>query len=118
MVEREKVVRQMWDLYCHSSTIRLPWFWQEAFEAAYEDLTSEVPALRDAAVSEIAKMSIRSIDAEPVQSTVSYTHSVPHQVIICIFHFKFNASVNFGKSAMLMMLNRLWVFARFGHFHV
>ncbi|XP_059636741.1 uncharacterized protein LOC132278858 [Cornus florida] len=63
--EREKVVRQMWDVYTHSSTIRLPRFWQEAFEAAYEDLTSDVPVVREAAVSEIAKMSLWSVDVEP-----------------------------------------------------
>ncbi|XP_009364539.2 uncharacterized protein LOC103954431 [Pyrus x bretschneideri] len=72
--EREKVVRQMWDLYTQSSsssTSRLPLFWQEAFEAAYEHLSSDVAAVRDAAVSEIAKMSIRSIvlDPIPLQST-------------------------------------------------
>ncbi|KAA8537642.1 hypothetical protein F0562_027250 [Nyssa sinensis] len=63
--EREKAVRHMWDVYTHSSTIRLPRFWQEAFEAAYEDLTSDVPGVRNAAVSEIAKMSLRSVDVEP-----------------------------------------------------
>ncbi|XP_050157784.1 uncharacterized protein LOC126631698 [Malus sylvestris] len=72
--EREKVVRHMWDLYTQTtsiSTSRLPRFWQEAFEAAYEHLTSDVAAVRDAAVSEIAKMSIRSIvlDPFPLQST-------------------------------------------------
>nr|DAD40686.1 TPA_asm: hypothetical protein HUJ06_015009 [Nelumbo nucifera] len=69
--EREKVVRHMWDVYTHSRRIRLPRFWQEAFEAAYEDLTSDVPGVRDAAISEIAKMSVRSLDLEPppVQST-------------------------------------------------
>lgn len=63
----------MWDLYTHSSSIRLPHFWQEAFEAAYEHLASDVARIRDAAVSEIAKMSIRSVnmDPPPVQSTVS-----------------------------------------------
>uniref|UniRef100_A0A5B6ZG74 Uncharacterized protein n=1 Tax=Davidia involucrata TaxID=16924 RepID=A0A5B6ZG74_DAVIN len=69
--EREKLVRHMWDVYTHSTTIRLPRFWQEAFEAAYQDLTSDVPADRNAAVSEIAKMSLRSVDVDPppVQST-------------------------------------------------
>ncbi|XP_050129184.1 uncharacterized protein LOC126605791 [Malus sylvestris] len=72
--ERETVVRHMWDLYTQSSrtsTSRLPRFWQEAFEAAFEHLSSDVAAVRDAAVSEIAKMSIRSIvlDPIPLQST-------------------------------------------------
>lgn len=55
--EREKVVRHMWDVYTrsHSNSIGLPQFWLEAFEAAYEHLVSDVPAVRDAAVSEIAK---------------------------------------------------------------
>ncbi|CAJ2643086.1 unnamed protein product [Trifolium pratense] len=58
--EREKVVRHMWDVYTrsHSNYIGLPQFWLEAFEAAYEHLVSDVPAVRDAAVSEIAKMSL------------------------------------------------------------
>ncbi|KAF2302273.1 hypothetical protein GH714_033948 [Hevea brasiliensis] len=73
MEEREKVVKHMWDVYTNSRRIRLPRFWQEAFEAAYEELTSDVPGIRDAAISEIAKMSVRSVvlDPPPFQSTVS-----------------------------------------------
>ncbi|KAI8549696.1 hypothetical protein RHMOL_Rhmol06G0045100 [Rhododendron molle] len=69
--EREKLVRQMWDVYTHSKTTRLPSFWLEAFEAAYEELTSDVPDARNAAVSEIARMALRSTSFEPltVQST-------------------------------------------------
>lgn len=72
MEEREKVVKHMWDIYTNSRRIRLPRFWQEAFEAAFEDLTSDVPGVREEAISEIAKMSVRSIDLDPpsVQSTV------------------------------------------------
>ncbi|XP_065851170.1 uncharacterized protein [Euphorbia lathyris] len=71
MEEREKVVKHMWDVYTNSRRIRLPRFWQEAFEAAYEELTSDVSEIRDAAISEIAKMSVRSIvlDPYPIQST-------------------------------------------------
>lgn len=74
MEEREKVVRHMWDLYTHSSSTRLPRFWQEAFEAAYDHLISDVVGVREAAVSEIAKMSIRSVvvDPPPAQSAVSH----------------------------------------------
>ena len=78
--DREKVVRHLWDLYTQRqagsgrrSRTRLPRFWQEAFEAAYDPLSSDVPAVRNAAVSEIAKMSIRSInvvDPFPLQSKV------------------------------------------------
>lgn len=76
MEERENVVKHMWDIYTNSRRIRLPRFWQEAFEAAYEDLTSDVPGVREAAISEIAKMSVRSIDLDPppVQSTVRYRY--------------------------------------------
>lgn len=72
MEEREKVVKHMWDVYTNSRRIRLPRFWQEAFEAAYEDLTSDVPGVREAAITEIAKMSVRSfnLDPPPTQSTV------------------------------------------------
>ncbi|EOX91137.1 hypothetical protein QUC31_002962 [Theobroma cacao] len=71
MEEREKVVKHMWDVYTNSRRIRLPRFWQEAFEAAYEELTSDVPGVREAAITEIAKMSIRSVDLDPppIQST-------------------------------------------------
>ncbi|KAK9129913.1 hypothetical protein Sjap_010400 [Stephania japonica] len=69
--EREKVVKHMWDVYTHNRRIRLPRFWQEAFEAAYEDMTGDAPGVREAAISEIARMSMRSVDIEPppVQST-------------------------------------------------
>lgn len=72
MEEREKVVKHMWDVYTNSRRIRLPRFWEEAFEAAYEDLTSNVVGVREDAIAEIAKMSVRSIDLDPtpVQSTV------------------------------------------------
>ncbi|XP_027095025.1 uncharacterized protein [Coffea arabica] len=56
--EREKMVRRLWDVYTQSKTVKLPIFWREAFEAAYEDLISEVPRVRHAAISEIAKMSL------------------------------------------------------------
>ena len=55
----------MWDVYTQSKSIRLPKFWQEAFEAAYEHLTNDVQGVRDAAVSEIAKMSLISINIDP-----------------------------------------------------
>ncbi|KAF2324553.1 hypothetical protein GH714_015216 [Hevea brasiliensis] len=69
--EKEHLVRHMWDIYTHSSSTKLPRFWQEAFEAAYEALASDVTAIRDAAVSEIAKLSLRSFNPDPlpVQST-------------------------------------------------
>ena len=72
MEEREKVVKHMWDVYTNSRRIRLPRFWQEAFESAYEELTSDVPGVREAAITEIAKMSVRSVDLDPppIQSTV------------------------------------------------
>ncbi|KAL6012352.1 hypothetical protein ACLOJK_002839 [Asimina triloba] len=71
--EREKVVKHMWDVYINSRRIRLPRFWQEAFEAAYEELASDAPGVREAAISEIAKMSMRTIDLEPPprKSTIS-----------------------------------------------
>ena len=75
MEEREKVVKHMWDVYTNNRRIRLPRFWQEAFEAAYEELTSDVPGVREAAITEIAKMSVRSVDFDPpyIQSTVGFS---------------------------------------------
>lgn len=52
-------MRRMWDVYTHHSAAnRLPRFWSQAFEAAYEDLISENRGVREVAVSEIAKMSL------------------------------------------------------------
>ncbi|URD97591.1 hypothetical protein MUK42_31099 [Musa troglodytarum] len=65
--EREKVVRHMWDVYVHSRIARLPRFWQEAFEAAYEELAGDHPSSRAAAMSEIARMSMRMANPEPNQ---------------------------------------------------
>ncbi|KAL9384503.1 hypothetical protein Peur_021513 [Populus x canadensis] len=72
--EKKKLVWRMWDVYTHSSRgTRLPRFWERAFQAAYEALASDATAVRDAAVSEIAKLSISSTinldDPFPVQST-------------------------------------------------
>ncbi|KAM2145722.1 hypothetical protein ACFX1R_049247 [Malus domestica] len=55
----------------HTSMSRLPRFWQEAFEAAFEHLSSDVAAVRGAAISKITKMSICSIVLDPIslQST-------------------------------------------------
>ncbi|KAL2346332.1 hypothetical protein Fmac_000332 [Flemingia macrophylla] len=58
--EREKMVRHLWDVYSGKS-VGLPKFWWEAFEAAYEHLATDDPVVRDAAVSEIAKMSLLSL---------------------------------------------------------
>ncbi|CAN4083254.1 unnamed protein product [Withania somnifera] len=71
--EREKLVKHMWDVYTNSRGIKLPKFWQEAFEAAYEELTNDVPGVPEAAISEIAKMSVRHIPSEspPLRSSVS-----------------------------------------------
>ncbi|KAK6939451.1 Protein of unknown function DUF1195 [Dillenia turbinata] len=81
MEEREEITRQMWNVYTHSKSnnIKLPRFWQRAFEAAYLDLTSEDPSVKDAAVSEIAMMSMGSIDlidppSPPLQSTLKVIH--------------------------------------------
>ncbi|KAL1566557.1 hypothetical protein AAHA92_02157 [Salvia divinorum] len=65
MEEREKMVRHMWDVYSNSQRMKLAGFWQEAFVAAYEDLTSEVPEVREDAILEIARMSARYLDLTP-----------------------------------------------------
>ncbi|KAL3639204.1 hypothetical protein CASFOL_017111 [Castilleja foliolosa] len=66
------MVRQMWNAYKHSSIVRLPSFWRDAFGAAFQDLTSEVASVRNAALLEIAKMYFRShnlYDSPPLDST-------------------------------------------------
>lgn len=66
MEEREKLVRHMWDVYTSSNRrIRLAKFWEDAFKSAYEYMNSDSLGVREAAVSEIAKMSLRSIRLEP-----------------------------------------------------
>lgn len=60
--DREKLVRRMWDVYTHSKTIKLPRFWQRGFEAAYEEMTSDVSSVRNTAILEIAKMSMFSLN--------------------------------------------------------
>ncbi|PHT49918.1 hypothetical protein CQW23_09665 [Capsicum baccatum] len=64
MEEREKLVNHMWDVYTNSPRIRLPKFWQVAFEAAYEELNSDAAEVREAAISEISKMSLRLVHIE------------------------------------------------------
>ena len=72
------MVKRMWDVYTNSRRIKLPQFWQEAFVAAYEELTSDVPGVRDAAIGEIAKMSVQSInlDSNPSRSMVRILDSI------------------------------------------
>ncbi|GKB37120.1 DUF1195 domain-containing protein, partial [Tanacetum coccineum] len=62
--EREKMVRKFWNVYTHSKTTKLSRFWQAAFEAAYKHLAIDVARSRDAAISEIARMSLVSVDVE------------------------------------------------------
>lgn len=65
-------MRHMWDVYTNSHGVKLSGFWQEAFVAAYEDLTNEVPQVRDDAITEIAKMSVRyNVDPPPQYPSVS-----------------------------------------------
>lgn len=59
------MVRRMWDVYGRSGGIKVPRFWREAFEAAYEFLISDSAAVRNGAVSDIAKLSlVRSLKPE------------------------------------------------------
>jgi hypothetical protein len=65
MEEREKLVGRMCDMYTRTSDeVRLPRFWQEAFEAAYEELAGDDMQVRDAAISEIARMSAHRLELE------------------------------------------------------
>jgi Protein of unknown function (DUF1195) len=55
----------MWDAYMHSERGPLPSFWQEAFEAAYEDLSGDDEQARQKAILEIARMSLRMLNLDP-----------------------------------------------------
>jgi len=77
--EREKVVRRMWDVYTQSKSGRgsgLPRFWSDAFHAAYDHLVSDVQSVRDAAVSEIAKISLHSLPLHHLKS-----HSIVQNIM-------------------------------------
>ncbi|KQK15305.1 uncharacterized protein LOC112268725 [Brachypodium distachyon] len=70
MEEREKLVRQMWDLYTRTGDhVWLPRFWQEAFEAAYEELAGDDTPASDAAISEIARMSVHRPELEQARNS-------------------------------------------------
>lgn len=58
-------MRQMWNVYTHSRHIQLPVFWQKAFAASYDQMVSEDLEMSDAAVLEIAKMSMRVVELKP-----------------------------------------------------
>lgn len=85
--EREMVVRHMWDVYTHSRRIRFPRFWREAFEAAYEDLASDDAEVRDSAVREIARMSMRMVDLEPPPRKAMVTISLARPMLLLPFMF-------------------------------
>ncbi|GJR00250.1 DUF1195 domain-containing protein [Tanacetum coccineum] len=59
------MVRKFWNVYTYIKTTKLPRFWKESFEAAYKHLATDVAGSRDAAISEIARMSLVSVDVEP-----------------------------------------------------
>lgn len=87
------LVKHMWDVYTSNNRrIRLVKFWQNAFEAAYEELNSDEPEVREAAFSEIAKMSYRNIpfEAPPdFHSLVSCFLYVLHLDFVWCFMFFF-----------------------------
>lgn len=72
----------MWDVYIHGKKVRLPRFWQQAFKAAYEELMSDVVAVRDAAILEIAKMSISSINLDPPPAKPTVRVTKPYLMLI------------------------------------
>ncbi|KAK4781884.1 hypothetical protein SAY86_015986 [Trapa natans] len=77
--EREKVVRHMWEVYIHSSN-RLPRFWSEAFQAAYESLAGDVPSVHDAAISEIAKLSLNPTFSSDASAAAANSSETRHPV--------------------------------------
>lgn len=84
MDEREKMVRQMWNVYKHSSVTKLPSFWRDAFGAAYQDLTSEVTTVRNSALWEIAKMSFHFTgiyDSPPAESAARYANGFSETIL-------------------------------------
>lgn len=64
-------MKHMWDMYTNNQRTGLGGFWREAFVAAYEELTSEEPEVRDVAISEIARMSVRYVPLHSPLSMVS-----------------------------------------------
>lgn len=74
----------MWDAYINDRRIKLQPFWQAAFVAAYEDLSGDVAEVREAAISEIAKMSFYSTDIRLPDLEIESTVCVLVHVIIII----------------------------------
>eukprot|EP00249_Psilotum_nudum_P013136 c24171_g1_i1 orf=945-1433(-) len=65
MDTREKIVSQMWEKYQRNPRLKLSSFWQDAFEAGYEELESEIPTIRQMAIAEIARLSAYAFDLVP-----------------------------------------------------
>lgn len=84
MEEREKLVKHMWDVFMNSKRVALPNFWKDAFVAAYEDLISDLPEVREAAITEIARMSIHydKILSKPVHSSSSLIGLIFNSLIV------------------------------------
>ncbi|KAG4934454.1 hypothetical protein D0Y65_046942 [Glycine soja] len=61
---------------CGGCKSGLPRFWNDAFHAAYDHLVSDVRSVRDAAVSEIAKMSLHSLPLHHLKS-----HSIVQNIM-------------------------------------
>ncbi|KAJ7556672.1 hypothetical protein O6H91_05G093100 [Diphasiastrum complanatum] len=64
MEVREKIVRHAWDRYVYNPRARLGNFWYDAFEAAYEDLDTDDNATKDAAIREIARLSLLAFEVD------------------------------------------------------
>lgn len=76
---REKLARHMWDKYRQNPKYKLNSFWQVAFEAAFEEMDSESPAVKQAAVTEIAKLSTQFFDVDPRTKKPKYKpERLPH----------------------------------------
>ena len=101
MEEREKLVGRTWDMYTRTSDeVRLPRFWQEAFEAAYKELAGDDVQVRDAAISEIARMSTHKLELkqtlnenEVCPKTVSHLNCIQKPYVLskllCILWFPY-----------------------------
>ncbi|KAL0351883.1 UNVERIFIED_CONTAM: hypothetical protein Scaly_1577000 [Sesamum calycinum] len=104
--ERVKMVTQMWNVYKHSSIARLPRFWRDAFGAAYQELTSDVASVRNAALLEIAKMSFRSTDVYDPPPVESAARLKLNTMKSNDFSLEWNGELDFWR---VMLQISLWV---------
>eukprot|EP00246_Nothoceros_aenigmaticus_P007300 TRINITY_DN2099_c0_g1_i1.p2 TRINITY_DN2099_c0_g1~~TRINITY_DN2099_c0_g1_i1.p2 ORF type:complete len:188 (-),score=32.73 TRINITY_DN2099_c0_g1_i1:672-1235(-) len=64
LAERANIVLWVWDAYVNDPSRKMSNFWHDAFEAAFEEMESEDQAVKNAAVEEIARLTVNVFDLD------------------------------------------------------